>query len=44
MTKLTRYAAWIACALALVGAALMLRPPGQVRGLDVDGFTRLPVL
>jgi ABC-type transport system involved in cytochrome c biogenesis permease subunit len=44
MTKLTKYAAWIACGLALIGAALMLRPPGQVRGLDVDGFTRLPVL
>ncbi|HET8732298.1 MAG TPA: cytochrome C assembly protein, partial [Anaeromyxobacteraceae bacterium] len=44
MKGLTRYAAWIAGGLALVGALLMLRPPGQVRGMDVDGFARLPVL
>ncbi len=43
-SKLGRYAAWIAGGLALVGALLMLRAPGQVRGLDVDGFVRLPVL
>jgi ABC-type transport system involved in cytochrome c biogenesis permease subunit len=39
-----KYAAWMAGGLALVGALLMLRAPGQVRGMDVDGFTRLPVL
>jgi ABC-type transport system involved in cytochrome c biogenesis permease subunit len=44
MTKLGKYAAWISCGLALVGAALMLRPPATVRGMDVDGFQRLPVL
>jgi ABC-type transport system involved in cytochrome c biogenesis permease subunit len=44
MKKLGKYAAWIACGLALVGALTMLRAPGQVRGLDIDGFSRLPVL
>jgi ABC-type transport system involved in cytochrome c biogenesis permease subunit len=44
MKKLGTYAAWIACGLALVGALTMLRAPGQVRGLDIDGFSRLPVL
>ncbi len=44
MKNLGKYAAWIAGGLGLVGALLMLRPPGQVRGLDVDGFQRLPVL
>src|SRR5512137_3122470 len=39
-----RYAAWIAGGLALVGALTMIRAPGQVRGLDIDGFSRLPVL
>ncbi len=42
--KIGKYAAWIAGGLALVSALLMLRAPGQVRGLDVDGFVRLPVL
>jgi ABC-type transport system involved in cytochrome c biogenesis permease subunit len=36
--------AWIAGGLALVGALSMMRGPGQVRGLDIDGFSRLPVL
>ena len=39
-----KYAAWIAGGLALVGALTMIRAPGQVRGLDIDGFSRLPVL
>ena len=43
-SKVGKYAAWIAGGLALVGALLMLRSPGKVRGLDVDGFVRLPVL
>ena len=43
-SKVGKYAAWIAGGLALVGALLMLRAPGQVRGMDVDGFARLPVL
>ncbi len=42
--KIGKYTAWIAGGLALVSALLMLRAPGQVRGLDVDGFVRLPVL
>jgi hypothetical protein len=33
-SKLGKYAAWIAGGLALVSALLMLRPPGQVRGMD----------
>jgi len=44
MKKLGNYAAWIAGGLALVGALTMIRPPGQVRGLDIDGFSRLPEL
>ena len=44
MKNLGKYAAWIAGGLALVGALLMLRPPGAVRGFDVNGFTRLPIL
>jgi len=44
MKKLGKYAAWIAGGLALVGALTMIRAPGQVRGLDIDGFARLPVL
>ena len=42
--KIGKYAAWIAGGLALVGALAMMRAPGQVRGLDIDGFVRLPVL
>jgi ABC-type transport system involved in cytochrome c biogenesis permease subunit len=44
MKKVGKYAAWIAGGLALVGALTMMRAPGQVRGLDIDGFSRLPVL
>jgi ABC-type transport system involved in cytochrome c biogenesis permease subunit len=44
MKKIGAYAAWIAGGLALVGALTMMRAPGQVRGLDIDGFSRLPVL
>ncbi|MEI7704643.1 MAG: cytochrome c biogenesis protein CcsA [Deltaproteobacteria bacterium] len=44
MSKIGKYSAWIAGGLALFGALLMLRAPGRVRGLDVDGFSRLPVL
>jgi ABC-type transport system involved in cytochrome c biogenesis permease subunit len=35
---------WIAAALALGGAGSALLPPGKVRGLDLEGFDRLPVL
>jgi ABC-type transport system involved in cytochrome c biogenesis permease subunit len=44
MKKVGKYAAWITGGLALVGALAMMRAPGQVRGLDIDGFSRLPVL
>ena len=44
MNRLKPYVAWIAAALALVGAALMLRPQPPVRGFDLDAFGRLPVL
>ncbi len=44
MKNIGKYAAWIAGGLALVGALTMIRAPGQVRGLDIDGFARLPVL
>jgi ABC-type transport system involved in cytochrome c biogenesis permease subunit len=44
MKKFRNYAAWIAGGLALVFALTMIRPPGQVRGLDIDGFARLPEL
>ena len=44
MKKFRNFAAWIAGGLALVFALTMIRPPGQVRGLDIDGFSRLPVL
>jgi ABC-type transport system involved in cytochrome c biogenesis permease subunit len=44
MKTLKPYVAWIACALALLGAALMLRPQPPVRGFDLDAFARLPVL
>jgi len=35
---------WIAGALALAGVGAALLPPGKVRGLDLDGFGRIPVL
>jgi ABC-type transport system involved in cytochrome c biogenesis permease subunit len=44
MKKLTPYVAWIAGALALVGALVAAVPPGKVRGMDVQGFGSLPVL
>ncbi len=44
MNALRKYAGWIAGALALAGAALMLRSQPPVRGFDVDAFGRLPVL
>jgi len=44
MKNVRKYAAWIAGGLALVVALTMVSPPGPVRGLDVDGFSRLPVL
>ncbi len=40
MKNLGKYTAWVAGGLALLGALLMLRAPGQVRGLDVDGLER----
>ncbi|HET8723953.1 MAG TPA: cytochrome c biogenesis protein CcsA [Anaeromyxobacteraceae bacterium] len=44
MKKLGKYSFWIAGGLGLVGALMMLRPPANLRGMDVDGFQRLPVL
>jgi ABC-type transport system involved in cytochrome c biogenesis permease subunit len=44
MKTLKPYVTWIACALALLGAALMLRPQPAVRGFDLDAFARVPVL
>jgi ABC-type transport system involved in cytochrome c biogenesis permease subunit len=42
--KIAKILPWAAGALALVGALVALAPPGKVRGLDVAGFGRLPVL
>jgi ABC-type transport system involved in cytochrome c biogenesis permease subunit len=42
--KLAKVAPWIAGGLALAGALACLLPPGMVRGFDLDGFARLPVL
>jgi ABC-type transport system involved in cytochrome c biogenesis permease subunit len=39
-----KLAPWVAGAVALAGAALMLLPRPQVRGFEVDRFGRLPVL
>jgi len=36
--------AWVVCAFALLVAATALRTPGPVRGFDVVGFGKLPVL
>ena len=44
MKKVRKYAAWIAGGVALVFALTMIVPPGPVRGLDIDGFARLPEL
>ena len=35
---------WIACGLALAGAAVAILPRTEVRGFDVESFARLPVL
>jgi ABC-type transport system involved in cytochrome c biogenesis permease subunit len=35
---------WVVAAVALAGAALAARPSPNVRGFDLDGFGRLPVL
>jgi hypothetical protein len=42
--KLTKYAPWIAFALALIGAGVAALPQGKVRGFDVSAFGQLPVL
>ena len=42
--KHQRLVPWIAGALALAGAAVMLVPAARVKGFDVDVFGRLPVL
>jgi len=42
--RIARIAPWVAGGLALVGAAVAASSPGKVRGLDLDGFSRLPVL
>jgi ABC-type transport system involved in cytochrome c biogenesis permease subunit len=44
MKSLEKQVGWIAAAVALAGAALMLRSEPPVRGFDVDAFGRLPVL
>jgi len=40
----TKWTPWLVFVLALAGAFAALRPPAKVRGFDLDGFTRLPVL
>ncbi len=42
--KVAKVASWIAGGLALAGSLVGLIPPATVRGFDVDGFARLPVL
>jgi ABC-type transport system involved in cytochrome c biogenesis permease subunit len=42
--KIARYVSWIAGGLALVGAAVAAMPQRTVRGFDVNGFARVPVL
>jgi hypothetical protein len=42
--KIEKIAPWLAGGLALAVTILGARSPGQLRGLDVDGFARLPVL
>ena len=41
---LVKIAPWVAGALALAAAAVVVSPPARVRGTDQDGFSRLPVL
>lgn len=41
---LVKLAPWVAGGLALVAAAVVVAPPGRIRGADQDGFSRLPVL
>ncbi|HET7752752.1 MAG TPA: cytochrome c biogenesis protein CcsA [Anaeromyxobacteraceae bacterium] len=42
--KITRHVSLAAGVLALVGAAVAAMPHGAVRGFDVNGFARVPVL
>jgi ABC-type transport system involved in cytochrome c biogenesis permease subunit len=42
--RIEKIAPWLAGGLALAVAVMGARSPGQLRGLDVDGFTRLPAL
>lgn len=41
---LVKLAPWIAGGLALAAAAVVVTPPPRLRGMDQDGFSRLPVL
>ena len=42
--KPSRFIPWIAGGLALLGVLFAALSPGKVRGFDMDGFGRLPVL
>jgi len=42
--KAAKIAPWVAAGLALVGAGVAAFQPDQLRGFDVGGFSRLPVL
>src|SRR5512137_934184 len=42
--KLAKSLPWIAGALALAGAGVAAYSPSHVRGFDLDGFARIPVL
>jgi hypothetical protein len=42
--KIAKSLPWIAGALALAGAGVAAYSPSHVRGFDLDGFARIPVL
>ncbi len=42
--KLAKLAPWIAGGLAVAAAVVAVAPPSSLRGMDRDGFGRLPVL
>jgi ABC-type transport system involved in cytochrome c biogenesis permease subunit len=44
MKSLERYVPWAAGALALVSLLVVARPPAKVDGIDLDAFSRIPVL
>jgi ABC-type transport system involved in cytochrome c biogenesis permease subunit len=42
--KIAKILPWVAGGLALAGAAVAAYTPARVRGFDMDGFARIPVL